>query len=517
MAITNVGLSWQGASSDDSGNIKITGGTSSGTMYVKFRTGVFKSSYEDSGGTTHVTCEQKYVDVAVAVRTVPRGDSSVNGYGDWRKTSSGAVKWWYKRFAATGSGIAHQEMDGFCQWAVPLGFTSTDATTSGQSVLDELLRTDWTFANRKYDEIQLKVKVKTLYATEGWSQSQSDPYAGLLTSPLAVEDVFVGYRPSYACTAAKVTASGLEITYSSQNWDRATDRWSLEELKQGGVSLIDPKAKPWGTVKGHGKIVVPASKLKRIPGIAALTGRVRFNAVWRPSLMDFATMGVSVTPTTTQTVRTPVLALTVSGSDVTAVATDPGGSGLALATVTIKLRGSSLSCDQFTVAPGEPVVFRCLPPGRLTVDAVGAAANGQSSRPTSATARVASGTSGGDSIVPLDGSTPVRLLFNVKAQWTGKPEAVTEKLAGRERESAWFGEGGQATLSVSFDFSVVPFPGVAAQPEDAVMALAYCGPCILLLHGRERVLVEVESVSLSDPTAGFDRIRNATLSLREVA
>lgn len=514
MAVTNVGLSWNDCSKDDSGNIRITSGTASGTMYVKFRTGVFRSSYRDSNNTEHVTCEQKYVDVAVAVRTVPRGDGAVNGYGDWRKNADGSTRWWYRRFTATESGISHQEMDSFVQWSVPLS-----ALLPGDPVLEELVtggdEANWAFAKRRYDEIQLRVKVKTLYATEGWSQDQSDPTAGLVVSPLAVQDCWVGFRPSYACTGVKATSKGLEISYSSPDWSRATDRFSVESLTQDGRSLVD--GKPWGTVTRNGLLVVPMDSLRRVPDVTSITGRVRFNAVWRPPDADFATMAVSATPTSNQGVRTPVLALTVDGNDVTAVATDPGGSGLALATVTIKLRGSSLSCDQATVAPGEPVVFRCLPPGSVTVDAVGAASNGQPSSTATATASVASGTSGGDSIVPLDGSTPVRLLYNVKAQWTGKPEAVTEKLAGRTRENAWFGEGGDATLSVSFDFSVVPWPGVAAQPEADVMALAYCGPCILLLHGRDRVLVEVESVSLADPTPGFDRLRSATLSLREVA
>ena len=514
MAVTNVGLSWNDCSKDDSGNIRITSGTTAGNMHVKFRTGVFRSSYRDSSNTEHVTCEQKYVDVAVAVRTVPRGNGAVNGYGDWRKNADGSTRWWYRRFTATESGISHQDMDGFFQWSVPLS-----ALLPGDPILEELVtggdEANWAFAKRRYDEIQLRVKVKTLYAVEGWSQDQSDPTAGLVVSPLAVQDCWVGFRPSYACTGVRLTSKGLEISYSSPDWSRATDRFSVESLTQGGSTLID--GKPWGTVSRNGLLVVPMDSLRRIPDVTALTGRVRFNAVWRPPDADFATMAVSVTPTSNQGVRTPVLALTVDGGDITAVATDPGGSGLALATVTIKLRGSSLSCDQATVAPGEPVVFRCLPSGPVTVDAVGAASNGQPSNRASATATVAHVTTGGDAIVPLDGSAPVRLLYNVKAQWTGKPESVTEKLAGRTRQSAWFGEGGEATLSVSFDFSVAPWPGVTAQPEEDVMALAYCGPCILLLHGRERVLVEVESVSLSDPTAGFDRIRNATLSLREVA
>lgn len=503
MATTDLGLS---ASEEDSStypNIRINASDGIEALYIKWHT-----DYLDNIEAANIAVSWR----AVAKGDVPGGD----GYSDWEPSDvdasvNGERAWYYRRF--TASELWHSDMDEFgpgVWWAAPLSFTSTDPTTVDyKDIVQVLCGGNWAFSARKYDAINLCIKCRVEYTVDG--------VEGTLSAPLAQrDDIYIGYIPAYNAQSAEIKKEGLIVTYTSPNWARSTDRWALDNgLVAGGRKLIPQKT--WGTLDAYGKILIPYEELMFDPSGMELSGTIRMNAVWRPIDIEFAQMSLDgIDVSDLRTANTPVLKVEADyrTRSVKVTVTDSGDKGVPLSGAIVRMVDGPYAFDKADVAIGKEHTFRFPPLGSVTRwEAVGYASSGAVSNPVVSAAAAIPVRSGADVLEPTDGSAPMVVAYKSSTSWSITPDVDTVKLAGRERPSAFFGEGGSASVSLSFIcFPYATYP-VVRQTIDDVRSIAMAGTCVLRKASGDRMLLAVTGLSYNE----FSDHLSVSLSCEEVS
>ena len=124
------------------------------------------------------------------------------------------------------------------------------------------------YASRSYDALRLKIEVRIKYT------------GGEVTGSATC---YIGFKPTYTATAANYTVNGLEITYTATSpWARPSDRFTTGAIKSASKALCDSGVT--GKCSGAGKLVIPRSKIKRIPQTGeSLTGSITMRGSWQDS------------------------------------------------------------------------------------------------------------------------------------------------------------------------------------------------------------------------------------------
>ena len=504
MAVTGIGLSRSPSGAGGEDTIRIYPGSVTDSIYVKFHTDYLENI--------------EYVNLAISWCAVARGDvPGGEGYSDWEASDvdpsiNGLRAWYFKRFDA--SECEHSDMDEFgpgVWWAVDMDFTSEDWTTVDyRNIVQRLCGGDWGFDARLYDAIMLCVKVRVEYSQDGTE--------GTISAPLAQrDDLYIGYIPDYHAQTAKITRAGLELAYTSPDWVRSTDRWRTGGIYLDGRILVE--AGSWAQVDGYGKIVVPASSFLFSPMTGELSGTVDFNAVWRPDGLQFASMSLDgVTAQDTRTANTPGMSAVANQDDgtVTVSVWDTGDRGVPISEVDVSLVGGELSGDRVTLAPGDSHVFATPPLGVPTTwEAVGWSGD-SCSDVARATADALGARAGRVLLEPMSGTgAAVEAIYDYELSWDGSPDVETVKLDGRERPSAFYGEGGTATVTIGCTICTEDGHGMTAQEERPFRELPFAGPAMLRGPDGSRVLLCVTSVSVGKMDAPW--LRSVSMTCSEVS
>lgn len=363
-----------------------------------------------------------------------------------------------------------------------------------------------TYSGRSYDAIRLTVEVRVVWGASGESVK-------------GAQVCYIGFKPTYTATGAKYTPNGLEIDYTASGWGRPNDRWSNGALTSDGDPLAEPNA-AWGTADGAGVLVIPADKLLRIPATGeTLGGSIRMVGSWQgvgATLGEIDLTGVSVTNLTQ--VRKPTITATAQNGGVLVTVGAGTGVGTAATAIDVSMVGGAFNADRATLAPGESRFFAAVPAGiSTTFQAVGRAyvsTAWYASGPTNATAQAVS--VDGISIVTEDG-TDVAIPYNATMMRKASPESETAKLAGRDRPTVGFGEGGTARWTISGTI-VADTVGTLAKTDPADVAnLPFGGVCVIRTPDGKRVQACISDATVTRETGGHGGLRSVSISADEVA
>ena len=266
-----------------------------------------------------------------------------------------------------------------------------------------------------------------------------------------------------------------------------------------------------------GRLTLPPEAFTRLPlpGEAVQRLRIRMNTpvlpietewAWIEGIADVGDSAVCDTPT-----------LTLVSSDADRVVVEVGTThdkDNPPDAVHVAFAGAS---EWHVAALGDEVTLPCPPLGApITVQAYGTTDEGGVSG--IATLEV-SALPDVDwiTIAPVDASAgnPVRMLLNVSSEWTDAAEMTTVKFSGRERESAFYGNGGSSQGTVSCDILEDGSHGSLRQSEADFRRLAYAGPCVLREPRGVRRYVSITSVNGSWVTV--NRVKRIKVSAREVS
>lgn len=471
----------------------------------------------------------KGFNVSVAWRFVPK---TAYGIGDtgWTTYADGL---WSQLDAATechpGTAPGFSGYD----WWVNLGdlgeYKNNDPdymAPSGTSVQQQLAPNGWGFAQRQYDFIELKVSIRVLWQ-DGIDEATLEvmrPYERFSQTLLIVA------RPKYTLAGVQYDARGVVVNFTATDWHRSDDRWGLNEfivakedltgedlaVTPGYYGTIDkPAGDPLTT--DTGRLTLPPEAFTRLPlpGEAIQLLRIRMNTpvlpietewAWIEGIADVGDTAVCDTPT-----------LTLVSSDVDKVVVKVGTTSdkdNPPDIVHVSFAGAS---EWHEVVLGAEVTLPCPPLGStITVQAYGTTEEGGVS--DIATLEVAALPDVNYiTIAPVDTSLgdPVRMRFNVKSDWSREPEITVVKFSGRARESAFFGEGGSATGTITCDIIDSSSYGDLYQSADDFERLAYAGPCVLRGPLGERRYVAVTSVGESWDT--IRDIKTIKVTVKEVS
>lgn len=471
----------------------------------------------------------KGFNVSVAWRYVPKTAYGIGDMG-WTTYADGL---WSQLDAATE--CHPSTSDGFSgyDWYTNLGdlgeYKNNDPdymAPSGTTVQQQLAPNGWGFAQRQYDFIELKVSIRVLWQ-DGIDEATLEamrPYERFSQTLLIVA------RPKYTLAGVQYDARGVVVNFTATDWHRSDDRWGLNEfivakedltgedlaVTPGYYGTIDkPAGDPLTT--DTGRLTLPPEAFTRLPlpGEAIQLLRIRMNTpvlpietewAWIEGIADVGDTAVCDTPT-----------LTLVSSDVDKVVVKVGTTSdkdNPPDIVHVSFAGAS---EWHEVVLGAEVTLPCPPLGStITVQAYGTTEEGGVSG--IATLDVAALPDVNYiTIAPVDTSLgdPVRMRFNVKSDWSREPEITVVKFSGRARESAFYGEGGSATGTITCDIIDSSSYGDLYQSADDFERLAYAGPCVLRGPLGERRYVAVTSVGESWDT--IRDIKTIKVTVKEVS
>lgn len=379
--------------------------------------------------------------------------------------------------------------------------------------LNDLVKT-LTYSGRSYDAIELTIEVRAF-----WDGGNS----------YLAQTCYIGFIPAYDPDGAVWGGNGLAISYEATDpWGRPNDRWQLEtDLKDKQERVVFKKG-VWGTVDGYGSIVLPKSKSLRVPNTGdELFGTFRMVGSWmvEGSVLNTLTLngGAGATVDNSYDLETPVLTANIEQGGVRVTVGQTSTGKTALETVGVQLVGSDWAPDRAEVAVGGSFLFEAVPRGVQTVwSGIGyATVDGEKVASDAAETTCGPYQSSGCAIVPVGGGA-VRIPYNIVSSSQSKPESESVKLAGRDRETVGYGEGGSVTWSISgkvvADGFGAMYGGAAMETTDldALRNLPMAGVCIVCLPEGERAQVELTNVSISRQQAGELR-RTVSISAKEVS
>lgn len=393
----------------------------------------------------------------------------------------------YQRVQTAAKGASEPQYGGWSDWfyeQVPVAQCAPVADSTGYSwshtlnlasLYSKMIPHGLAYSTRDNDEVHLQLKVKAVY-----EQSYIDA-TGQSVSDVVYSEAWIGWIPTYSVSAASFGASGdLTLTFSRPGWTRTDDRYTFTAMSQSGQTLL---GKASGKV-GGGTVKITAKQLRRLARAGAMSYTVRIEAAYKASGYALTTASGTVQVVDNSTSSTVRIALTVDGTGVRVATSDSGDKTLRSTRATVKIRGLSEDYDTAEVTVGQAVTLRFPPLDKtLTVDCVGTASDAHSAM-SSATVTVPS--NGRTYLHARDDS---QKAFSLKygAQWKSRidRDVDTVKLAGRRRESAFFGTG--AEVSATLTGSLIDIDGVEqGLPDIAEEVAATAGVLVVRRPGGSR-------------------------------
>ncbi len=416
--------------------------------------------------------------VSVMWRGVARATASnpVTAYGGWQSAG---------KTLAT-SGITYAKRGGAYRWAVPLASLAAAATWGASS--------SWAFGSRKYDELDLQFGVTAKYV---------DGIEG--DTPTGTVECWLGYVPAYSVASASFDLDALTVTLSrTAGWERADDRWALEFASVGGVNVTPRGGELYGN---WADVSIPVKSLRRTPWAAQLHAVLRVNAAFKPLGYTLCKVDGYTKLADLSTCNTPAIAVRVTAEGAAVVSvTDSGDRGVPITRAVVRLR-DGLSCDSVECAVPGTATLPCLPAGACVIEAVGSDALGSTKCSRTASKSVSVPIS-----APLlwdtEGGDVYALGLDIEWQRSAAAEATVEKLAGRERSSAWYGTG--AAVTAGLGASVV---GAEADVGEAIGKLEGVRRAVVRMPDGYRKPVTVTGFSY-ERHVGYASVK---FSLTEVA
>lgn len=468
MAVTDVGLSALTSESTDYINgYRVYAGASDKPLYLKWRT-LSGAEANDS------------FDISVDYRYVPRGTSEDGYWTDWHGGG------WTNIPVSECNGRQSGGQSGW-QWSLDLA-TLLDRCGLKEGFTDG---STFGFGSRKFDIVHMQVNIKSQMSNGS-------------ASPRTDTQLWLGYFPAYEIERVYCdTLDEVKVEYFADGWERVDDRWSLESLDVDGASLL-LNSKPWGTVarhsaSGNGTVIIPVEKLAKAAPIGKnVYLKLNFNAAYRQSGAEFASAETILECENDAECNTPTLSIVAEGDRVLVTVGDAGDKDKAVKSCLVKLEGSEYRFDQQIINVGETAVFDYLPRGvPLEFSAVATAGEGTVSSEATATCPALRSTNALSLVSLLDPSLKACAKYDLTIDDDFKPERQTIKLAGRNRPSVFYGEGGEALWNLSFSIlpeSLEPDPSCR---KDAWSKLSEAGDCVLFLADGTRKQVSVDSVMFS--------------------
>lgn len=382
----------------------------------------------------------------------------------WGKTTNG-VAWWDKydlgtfteKILADFCNPTQPEEGGLWWWSHRLDIGGIDDYINGGNVM-------WRYDKRVCDQIQLKVSVWSDFV-EGSGAAQFAPSSETVTL-----DTFIGYCPVNEITDVIMYPGRMRILYDT-TWKRPDDRFTFEfkdrdesgNLIEGGPStgyLFSGNPQPlfdhsvYGSITAPGVIDVQVSDMLANPlSFDHLYLNVRWNASYRPIGAEFcrdygnfevrnATVCDGVTLTLKENDEKIVIGTSAAAEPTTETPADYAEVGMIGYT------------DTVLVEVGQDAVFEYAPFGTtVNFSGVGYTDEGASSQDVDILSvdtkayphAVLNGIDMGDVLeiewIPSGSGKEIQL--------TGERNYDTVKLAGHQRMTAGFGDGGTKQVKLS--------------------------------------------------------------------
>lgn len=413
MAIEAFGLATtaRGAATE---SIRVTAADAPADVYLRWHT------LYATGVITHF-------DLAISVRRVKKGGGGVSEpqYGDWSD-------WYYERVAIASCNPQQDDAGyNYCHTLNLAGMYSKEGLSGG-----------FAFESRANDEMDIQLKVKAVYDTT-WANTWN---GGVTVSEVTYSEAWIGWIPTYSVSAASFNSThNLQLTFSRPNWARTDDIVSITSVVQNGVQIKGSK-KTEAAVK-NGVVTIPARLLTRNVQAGSVTVNGTVYASYKDRDHALTTFSSTVTVADLSVSSTPSISLARSGTRLKVTIADTGDTSVKSTSWRVKLRGGDDETD--TVEGADKTVYIPFPPydKALTVECRGLASNAQS-RLVTASITIPSSNDGTTITSVDDASLEAVLYYGATSKRQANREANVVKLAGRSRESAYFGQGAEVSETI---------------------------------------------------------------------
>jgi len=367
-----------------------------------------------------------------------------------------------------------------------------------------------TYASRKYDCIRLTVKVRCyFYANDGVTLDSvvSDPVY-----------CYIGFIPTYTVDANGIylDKDGLTIDYTATGWNRPNDRWAIKNLKDGTKTVIG-STEVYGTVGKYGKITIPKDKLLYVPKQGdTLTGTARMVGSWQETGTTLNTLDLSTqTVIDKYTLKDPTLTVTTDDAGVH-VTVGQTGTGTSLDYVEVSMVGGEYGADRVKIPVGGTYVFKAYPFGTVTEWQAVGYSNAPGEEVSASKVVTQNAAKIDKDGLALVGTNVYWFMYNVRYTTSSKPAYATAKLAGRNRPTVGFGEGGMVTWQVE---GILAMPeisslGVVTADEQSYRELPTEGVYVMCLPDGQRAQVFISNMSI---TRDNTKLRTVSFTAEEVA
>lgn len=516
MAINSIGLSFFGPSkyektdrsgydyADSNKRTLVRMGDKDSPIYLKWRTA--------SGSDVN-----RKFDIAINYRAVPKVTTDGSAMSKW------ATDW--STWTSVSADLCNPQTtdgEGGYQWSY--NFADLLNMCGIRDAL--ILNGSFAFSNRYYDRIEFGIRIKSHYIT-GTDAVGGGEVIGpddLIASP-RTDDVFIlDYVPDYI--VRRVYCDSLDfvkVEYECSGWKRTDDRFCIEELAVGGESIL--ASKPWGTITrtydattgvATGTAAIPVSSLTDLPIGEDVSLKIRFNPAYGAIGEDFATATYGGECVGGGAVNEPVFFVSPNVNGILEIKPqDFGGDKKPVTHCLVKLRGSDMPFDQILIPVNEWSALAYVPRSTsLDFVAVGISIEDTGdqylSDPVTFDAEAAAFAP--VEVVSLrDPSIRAMAKYDLAINEDYIHELTQVKLAGRDRECAYYGTGGSAAWSVTAN--LVKDVAGAYDTEEAWRKVAESGDCVMLLSDGTRRVVTVNDVRFNRSHPAFTSF---SASLREV-
>ena len=467
---------------------------------------------------------QENIDVAVCYRYVKRpGDAtggSDNGWSQW----SG---WYWSRIPSRQCNPHQVYYDSRWYWAIELSQIGEYSDQTGMdpspygTVKQQLFPSGYALESRKYDGIEIQVKVKTQYY-EQYQESQGGEFSDVAMN----NSIVFSYVPNYYLYDLRVTSYGhLDVTYDAPAWQRNDDRYAVEEIRTTSGENLLKSGNWWGHIlgydNGYGYISLDVNMLKRpLDSDDDVYIKLRMNAGFNTIDRWFAYLEGTKNIFDYTKCSTPILSvMSADENSVQIRLNDSKDQDVSYERALCTLYGNDFETDMDTVDNGGLYVILDPPLGvDFEVSAIGMAS------PSGATiyskgARCTVPAIKGESkmiITPYDSDVnPVEIRYNVSENWSYETEQETVKFATRTLDSVAFGTGGSVTGTLEFDIIDDKRYGEHMyQDRRDFENLLLTNVCILRGPDGERKRIAIESVDIDWDR--YRRFKTVKIGMRQV-
>lgn len=454
-------------------------------------------------------------DVALTFSTIAKGKSETTGYGSVSRE-------YYERIPE--SSFTARQIGNRWIWFLPLDIED--------SKLDMVNSGSYTYTNRRFDAIKLNVAIDRVMV--------GDVKLNIRTEKI----LYICYGPEYTITNALMTAKGLVLKYKvTQDWLRTDDYAHIQRL---GTNITINSVKQYlvtnviGTGKfiGNNKLLVP-NTISGITQNSVLGGYIYISPIY-----DNTGRVEEVWKTKIDNIKV-VNATKCNPINVKMEVDDENGavhfeieeikSGYAdVENVVIKMEPSKFSIDTKIISTlptytyddkGNIIGSASSSPWRaslyylpfnkeVTINVQPFGAEDSTNNILTFTVTIKKNLI---SLTSIEDGNNVDIRYNYLPNWSSKPDANLVKLAGRERQSAYYGEGGSVdgTLSGTIIDKDVN-PKIVVQDANDFENMPFHGDCVLRTPDGDRRWVSITDVNITPKQLGMSFWKDISIGLTEV-